>query len=48
MEQMIAVGLVILAVGGLGIAAAYIVAGPTVRRTLHGRSGGTVTNEPSA
>jgi hypothetical protein len=43
---MTAVALVILAVGG--IAAAYVVAGPTVRRILHCRSGGTVTNGPSA
>ena len=48
MEQMTAVGLVIIAVAGLGIAAAYVVAGPTLRRILHGRSGGTVRREPSA
>ena len=47
MEQMTTVGLIILAVAGLGVAAAYIVAGPTVRRILHGR-GGTVTGKPSS
>jgi hypothetical protein len=46
MEQTTAVSLVVLAVGG--IAAAYVIARPTVRRILHGISGGTVTNEPSA
>jgi hypothetical protein len=49
MEQMTVVGLVIVAVAGLGIAAAYVVAGPTIRRILHGRGGGeTVTGKPSA
>lgn len=47
MEQMTTVGLVIIAVAGLGVAAVYVIAGPTVRRLLHGR-GGTVTSKPSS
>ena len=47
MEQMTEVGLVILVVAGLGIAAVYVVAGPTLRRILHGR-GGKVAGKPSS
>lgn len=47
MDQMTEVGVVILIVAGLGIATVYVVAGPTLRRILHGR-GGKVAGKPSS